>query len=311
MEKFKSSNMIGGLKFAIDGVDLENHRIPVVLSDESEVVRYSWSEGKYYLTLKHGVENVDLSRADILMMFINHNTYDLPISKFEDVRLEDKKLKAWAVFDNEDDESMKIFRKLAKGFLKSFSVGINVIERELTKEEDGVKYYDVTKWAIDEASVVGIPAIPTAKVGLNEEENSGVNRNQALAENQILDKGDVMTEEELQALRDDHAEALKTASADAQKLERKRVGDILLLSGDMKVKLKAIEDGSTVGDAAIALNKALGADMDKKKTDFEQASDDVQNLDEVDTKDDEELSAEQKAEKEANEALEQVYGGDK
>jgi hypothetical protein len=61
---------------------------------------------------------------------------------------------------------MKIFNKLKKGFLQSFSVGVDIESKTLIKEEDGKKYYKATKWSIHEASVVGIPAIPNAKVGL-------------------------------------------------------------------------------------------------------------------------------------------------
>jgi len=151
------------------GIDLENKRVPVVLSDESDVVRHSWNDGMYYLKLIHNDESIDLERAEILSLFINHNTYELPIGRFENVRIEDSKLKAEAIFDEDDEASMKIFKKLSKGFLQSFSVGIDIHEKTLTKEVDGIKYYDVTKWSIHEASVVGIPAIPTAKVGMEHE----------------------------------------------------------------------------------------------------------------------------------------------
>ena len=150
-----------------NGIDTENHTVPVILSDETHVVRYSWDDGYYFLRLVHDKQAVDLSRADILSMFVNHDTYStLPIARFEDVRIEDAKLKATAVFDAEDEESMTIFSKLSRGFLTSFSVGIDIFDRVLTEEKDGVKYYDATQWAPYEASVVGIPANPNATVGL-------------------------------------------------------------------------------------------------------------------------------------------------
>ncbi|MHA1348029.1 MAG: HK97 family phage prohead protease [Candidatus Heimdallarchaeaceae archaeon] len=318
MDKFKASDMIGNMRFAVDGADLENFRIPVILSDESEVVRYSWSDGKYFLTLKHGEDNVDLSRKDILSLFVNHNTYELPIGKFEDVRIEDNKLKAWAVFDEDDDMSMKIFKKLSKGFLQSFSVGISVITKELVKEDDGVKYYDVTKWGIDEASVVGIPAIPTAKVGLEkeDEENNGVNRNQALAKNQNSKEGISMefTKEKFEALKAENAEALKKgisdASAESTKLEKDRCSGIIALGGNAEFTKKAIDENSTVGDAAIALLKEKGADLEKKKTDFEKASEEAASGDEA-NKTDETLSEEQKLTKKADEALDEHFNGGK
>ena len=150
-----------------DTVNETEKSVEVILSDETKIVRYSWEDVEYYLTLSHDEGSVDLTRADILSLFINHNTYELPIGKFTNVRLEDKKIKATAVFDEEDAESMKIFKKLSKGFLQSFSVGININTKVLEKEENGISYYKATNWSLNEASVVGIPAIPNARVGLS------------------------------------------------------------------------------------------------------------------------------------------------
>ena len=273
-------------------VNVEDNSVAVVLSEETEVVRYSWSDGMYFLTLKHGPENVDLSRKDILSVFINHDTRDLPIGKFDNVRIEDNKLKAVAKFDSKDESSMKIFNKLADGFLQSFSVGINVQERVLSKEVDGVKYYDATKWEITEASVVGVPAIVGAKVGLNQDdENLGVNPAsvQASAKIEKIEKGDSMeyTEQSFKALEDNHAEALKN--------ETKRTLNILELSGDMAVKIDAIENGLSAGDVAITLNKATAKQVTAAKTDFEAAAEEVQDLAGEETPTGEELTADEKA----------------
>ena len=149
-----------------DTVNSKDKSVEVILSDETEIVRYSWEDGEYFLTLSHEESAVNLERAEILSLFINHDTYELPIGRFSNVRLEDKKLKATALFDEDDVDSMKIFNKLNKGFLQSFSVGVDIDSKILIKEENGIKYYKATKWSIHEASVVGVPAIPNAKVGL-------------------------------------------------------------------------------------------------------------------------------------------------
>jgi len=312
LKKFNSSDMMGNMEFILDGIDLENKKIPVILSDETVVVRYGWSEGKYYLSLKHGEDNVDLSRKDILSLFVNHDTSKLPIGMFENVRLEDGKLKAIAVFDEDDIESMKIFKKLSKGFLKSFSVGINVIDRELVKEEDGIKYYDVTRWSINEASVVGIPAISNAKVGLNENDDETLRVNSASAQIKSNPKGESMskktyTDVEVQALADEHAEALKTTGADAIAFERKRVMKIVALGGNANFTAKAIEDGMSEGDAAIALLKSRDAQMKKEKANFESGA---ESLDDLYVSDGEEvLDADAKAKQEAESALENLNLG--
>ena len=129
-----------------NGIDTENHSIPVVLSDESNVQRYSWEDGEYTLILSHDESAVDLHRADILSIFVNHKTYDLPIGRFINVRLEDKKLKADALFDPGDEKSMMIFNKLSTGFLQSFSIGIEVTKKELVSKKDKHKTYRATQW---------------------------------------------------------------------------------------------------------------------------------------------------------------------
>jgi len=269
MEQLKLNNQ----RFLLEGaVDIENKKISVVLSEETEVVRYSWSEGKYFITLLHGAENVDLSRKDILGVFVNHNTDELPLAIWENVRLEDRKLKGDAVFDSEDEDSMKIFNKLAKGFLKSFSVGIDVYERVLEKEVDGVSYYNATKWAIHEASVVGIPAIINAKVGLNKDDNLGVNPASAKIENNKQgDSSMEYTKESFEALQVQNAEALSNAVS----AERVRVSEILSLNGNFEMKSKAIEEGLSAGECAILLNKANKDVLTDEKNKFEEAGKDL------------------------------------
>lgn len=300
-------------QFKVEGIDLEHKKIPVVLSDESEVVRFNFSDGRHFIRLLHGEENVDLSRKDILSLFINHEIDNLPTAIFEDVRLEDRKMKAMSVFDESDPDSMKIFNKLSKGFLKSFSVGIDIIERVFVKEEDGIKFFDITRWALKEASVVGIPAIPTAKVGLSDQnENNGENRNQALAANQNSTQGNSMeyTKEKFEALEVDHAKALTdagtNATATALASERERVSGIMALNGNAEFTAKYIEDGSSVGDVAIALVKTQGEALKKKKTDFENANEDLNKNNESETTD-ENLSVEAKLEKEAEKALDEHF----
>jgi len=278
-------------------VDIGKKSIAVNLSDETEVVRYSWSDGKYYLKLLHGKENVDLSRKDILSVFINHDTEELPIGKFENVRIEDGKLKAEAMFDEEDPDSLRIFNKLARGFLQSFSVGIDIMEKVLDKEVNGVKYYNATKWAITEASIVGIPAIPSAKVGL-----SGVNPASAKIENSNEGESVEYTKEKFEALTNTHAEALKTAKTDAIATERKRVSEILALHGDDKIKKDAIEKGLSAGDCAIELNKVISV----AATNFEQAASEVSDV--AVSNSQEELTEEQQKEAEALAALDKLEG---
>ena len=136
----------------------------------------------------------------------------------------------------------------------------------------------------------------------SDEINNGVNRNQALAKNQNSTKGISMdyTKEKFEALEANHAEALNGVSATAVAGERERVSGILALKGDEAVKSKAIEDGISIGDTAIALNATQDAAISTMKKDFEDASATLDNDNEEEVLD---LSEEDAKLKEANDAL--------
>lgn len=155
-------------------INSEEKRVPLILSEETAVIRWDWLNGQYNLTLKHGEENVDLKRADILKLFYQHETHGStpPIGKLENVRLEDGKLKADAIFDAEDEFAMQIFGKMERGFLESVSVGVSILDGKMTEYKSKPNEYVATRWELNEVSIVNIPAIPTAKVGLSQQQQN-------------------------------------------------------------------------------------------------------------------------------------------
>ena len=148
-------------------VNEETFTVPVVLSDETPVSRITWDGDRYNLILVHNEESVDMSRAEILPVYWNHNDNALPIGSYTDVRVENNQLKANAVFDSEDTFAMSIFKKVAKGHIKTLSVGADIISKTVTEEEDGSYTVRATKWQPFEGSFTGNPANPNARVGLN------------------------------------------------------------------------------------------------------------------------------------------------
>lgn len=152
-------------------INSEEKRVPLILSDETQVIRWDWLNGMYNLTLKHDDDSIDLKRADILKLFYQHETHGStpPIGKLENVRLEDGKLKAEALFDAEDEFAMEIFGKMERGFLESVSVGVTILNGKMTEYKSKPNEYTATKWELNEVSIVNIPAIPSAKIGLTQE----------------------------------------------------------------------------------------------------------------------------------------------
>jgi len=164
-KKFDLSQQLN-FNATLGAIDSENKKVSFVLSDNTIV-----SRGWFDMQLLHKKKNIDLGRKNILKVFYNHKTAnDMPIGKWENLRLEDGKLKADAVFDDGDEIAMKIFGKIERGILESISVGISILKYTREQRDNNKDLIIVTKWSIYEASIVNIPAIPNAKVGLDFEE---------------------------------------------------------------------------------------------------------------------------------------------
>jgi len=123
-------------------------------------------------------------------------------------------------------------------------------------------------------------------------------------------KGNSMTytKEKFEALEKDNAKALEDKASEAKALERKRVSEIMALGGNHEFTQKAIEDGLTVGDSAIALLKQNQEVQAKAKTDFEQAANDVENVGQEESED---LTKAQLEDKAWDNAVNAKYKGEK
>jgi HK97 family phage prohead protease len=153
-----------------NGIDSDKKTVAVVLSDETPMERYDYETGEIYtLVLQHTEESIDLSRKDVMSVFWAHNDYSLPIGIHENVRLEDGKLKSVAHLDEDDKFAMQVFGKVEKGILKTLSVGVDILEKKITRDENNKMTVLVTKWRPFEGSFTGNPANENAKVGLSKQ----------------------------------------------------------------------------------------------------------------------------------------------
>ena len=98
----------------------------------------------------------------------SHNYWGIPVAKSLRTWVADKKLLFKPQFDEGDDDSIKIFNKYRKGFLKAFSVGFKGIDYKYRDEDDrwwgGIEFLEQE---LLEISAVTIPANPNATVSLN------------------------------------------------------------------------------------------------------------------------------------------------
>lgn len=114
------------------------------------------------------------------VMLLNHNDWDLPIGRWENIRIEGTQILADADFDEKDERAATVMGKVDRGYLRSASIG--AWEPEETSNDPslmlpGQALPTVTKWKVREASICTI----------------GSNHN-ALAlydkENKLIDLGD-------------------------------------------------------------------------------------------------------------------------
>lgn len=94
------------------------------------------------------------------VMLLNHNDWSMPIGRWENIRIEDTKIMADPVFDENDPVGKQVSDKVERNFIRAASIGAWRPE-EVTEETDtltGKVTYTVKKWVVREASVVTIPS---------------------------------------------------------------------------------------------------------------------------------------------------------
>lgn len=95
------------------------------------------------------------------VMLLNHDDWSMPIGRWEDIRKEDGKILADAVFDENDPRAVEVMRKVENGFIRMASIGAWPPEETSDAydlKQPGQTGPTVTKWTVREASIVTIGA---------------------------------------------------------------------------------------------------------------------------------------------------------
>ena len=101
------------------------------------------------------------------VILLNHKDWELPIGRWENIRIEGTQILADALFDEKDDEAVKIADKVEGGFLRMASMGAWPPEEVSDAAElklPGQTLPTVTRWTAREASIVTIGANHNALV---------------------------------------------------------------------------------------------------------------------------------------------------
>lgn len=218
------------------------------------------------------------------VLFYNHNDMELPVGRWENIRVENGQVLADPIFDIEDEFASKIAGKVERGFLRAASVGIRVIEKsdDASLKLDGQMLPTVTKWMLREASVVTIGANHNAlrlydkndqlltdeqilKLFDNMEAATPPQTNKKMNEKilTLLDLAEDSTEEQIesaiQKLKDENerltneAAEREKADAEARKMEAEKLVD------------EAIKDARINADGRDDMLALFDADFEKAK----------------------------------------------
>jgi hypothetical protein len=121
-----------------------------VLHDESK-------NTKGFKMLTSGA-NLDEFKKNPVMLLM-HNDYDMPIGRWENIRVEGTQILADPVFDEQDEKAAKIKGKVDRDFVRMASIGSwapEEIDYEPNPDKLGESIAVVTKWTVREASIVPI-----------------------------------------------------------------------------------------------------------------------------------------------------------
>ena len=181
------------------------------------------------------------------VMFYHHRDGDLPIGRWENVRVENGLIYADAIFDEEDEFALKIKGKVERGFIRMASIG--------TWAPEEVNYNDalklpgqtgptITKWTLREASIVNIGANHNALRMYDRETGELIN----LADvcNQFIKKENMTDYRTILGLADTATDADVEAAVKAMKQENE---DLQTANATLQEENKQLKDNAAAEEA--------------------------------------------------------------
>ena len=175
----------GGIARALmlpETINVEDRSVEILISTETPIRKYDFWSGTYYEeVLLHGEENVDLTRAATAKLRYMHGDGkygELPIGRLENVRIENRQLRAKAIFSSANPDAEMLWQMVLERTLTEISVGGMKIDIRITERDGQVPLVEVLRWEFREASLVDIGADPNAGIGrsLNDNEGDIMNR---------------------------------------------------------------------------------------------------------------------------------------
>ena len=112
------------------------------------------------------------------VMLLNHDDWNLPIGRWENIRVEGSRILADAVFDKDDERAVAVMGKVERGFLKAASIGgwPGESSNDPSLMLPGQTYPTMVTWTVHEASICTIGSNHNA-IALYDQENKRMDLN--------------------------------------------------------------------------------------------------------------------------------------
>ncbi len=121
-----------------------------ILHDESV-------NSKGFRMLTSGANMTEFRKNPVMLLM--HDDFNMPIGRWENIRVEGTKILADPVFDEKDPKALEVMGKVTRGFIRMASVGSwppEEISDDPYLKLPGQSLPTVTKWTMREASIVTI-----------------------------------------------------------------------------------------------------------------------------------------------------------
>lgn len=121
-----------------------------ILHDESV-------NSKGFRMLTSGANMTEFRKNPVMLLM--HDDFNMPIGRWENIRVEGSKILADPVFDEKDPRALEVMGKVNRGFIRMASVGSwppEEISDDPYLKLPGQSFPTVTKWTMREASIVTI-----------------------------------------------------------------------------------------------------------------------------------------------------------
>ena len=246
---------------AIDSSKFDEATRTLTLSFASETPCTVWGD-KEILIISEDAMDTSRFTQGVMPVLFNHNR-DAVIASINRIWIENKKAYAEIVFDD-DEESLKIMRKVQSGSCRGVSVGYKpktyeIVDRDAVSAEGFVgPCYIARKWEVLEFSIVSVPADPTVAAGRSEEDTD--NPIEIIETKKEETRDEKMTPEEkarLEAEEAERQEKEEKARKEGMEVERKRCADITSLCAGLGIEDKKRDEFIQSGNGMDSVREAI------------------------------------------------------